>query len=117
MKTIALCMIVKNEQEYLRRCLDSVKGKVDQIVIVDTGSTDETVNIAKEYTNDIHHMDWNNNFAAARNESIKYATTDYILVLDADEYLEESADLQKKSHQEQITISQKYTILCRLNVL
>ncbi|MEK5261946.1 glycosyltransferase [Paenibacillus sp. FSL L8-0663] len=96
MKTIALCMIVKNEQEYLRRCLDSVKGKVDQIVIVDTGSTDETVNIAKEYTNDIHHMDWNNNFAAARNESIKYATTDYILVLDADEYLEESADLQKE---------------------
>ncbi|MEK4992762.1 glycosyltransferase [Listeria sp. FSL L8-0308] len=96
MKTIALCMIVKNEQEHLRRCLDSVKNKVDQIVIVDTGSTDETVNIAKEYTNDVHHMEWDNNFAAARNESIKYATTDYILVLDADEYLEGSADLQKE---------------------
>ncbi|APB69344.1 family 2 glycosyl transferase [Paenibacillus polymyxa] len=96
MKTIALCMIVKNEQEHLRRCLDSVKNKVDQIVIVDTGSTDETVNIAREYTNDVHYMDWNNNFAAARNESIKYATTEYILVLDADEYLEESADLQKE---------------------
>ncbi|KAF6567471.1 glycosyltransferase [Paenibacillus sp. EKM202P] len=96
MKTIALCMIVKNEQEYLRRCLDSVKDKVNQIVIVDTGSTDETVNIAKEYTNEVYHMDWTNNFAAARNESIKYATTEYILVLDADEYLEESADLQKE---------------------
>ncbi|AHM68240.1 hypothetical protein LK13_10505 [Paenibacillus polymyxa] len=96
MKTIALCMIVKNEQEHLRRCLDSVKNKVDQIVIVDTGSTDETIKIAKEYTDDVHHMEWNNNFAAARNESIKYATTDYILVLDADEYLEESADLQKE---------------------
>ncbi len=96
MKTIALCMIVKNEQEYLRRCLDSVKDKVNQIVIVDTGSTDETVNIAKEYTNEVYHMDWSNNFAAARNESIKYATTEYILVLDADEYLEESADLQKE---------------------
>ncbi|MHB0861941.1 tetratricopeptide repeat-containing glycosyltransferase family 2 protein [Paenibacillus sp. SEL3] len=96
MKTIALCMIVKNEQEYLRRCLDSVKDKVNQIIIVDTGSTDETVNIAKEYTTDVYHMDWSNNFAAARNESIKYATTEYILVLDADEYLEETADLQKE---------------------
>ncbi|MGG1939100.1 glycosyltransferase [Paenibacillus polymyxa] len=96
MKTIALCMIVKNEQEYLRRCLDSVKDKVNQIVIVDTGSTDETVNIAREYTNDVYHMEWINDFAAARNESIKYATTDYILILDGDEYLEESANLQKE---------------------
>lgn len=93
MKTIALCMIVKNEQEYLRRCLESVKDKVNQIVIVDTGSTDETISIANEYTNEVYHFDWINDFAAARNESIKYAKADYILVLDADEYLEDSVDI------------------------
>jgi glycosyltransferase involved in cell wall biosynthesis len=93
MKTIALCMIVKNEEEYLRRCLDSVRDKVNQIVIVDTGSTDETVSIAKEYTNEVYHFEWVNDFAAARNESIRYARTDYILVLDADEYLENSVNI------------------------
>ncbi|MDP4098595.1 glycosyltransferase [Paenibacillus sp. P96] len=93
-KTIALCMIVKNEQQFLRRCLDSVKGKVDQIIIVDTGSTDNTISIASEYTEDIFHMEWINDFAAARNESIKHAETDYILILDADEYLESSTDLE-----------------------
>lgn len=95
MKTIALCMIVKNEQEYIRRCLDSVLGKVDQIVIIDTGSTDETVSIAKEYTNEVYHFEWINDFSAARNESLKYAKTDYVLVLDADEYLEQSSDILK----------------------
>ena len=94
-KTITLCMIVKNEEEYLRRCLDSVKDKVDQIIIVDTGSKDATLDIAKEYTNDIYHFKWMEDFAAARNESIKYATSDYILVLDADEYLDSKADLQQ----------------------
>ncbi|GAB1157982.1 hypothetical protein YWY31_40070 [Paenibacillus illinoisensis] len=93
MKTIALCMIVKNEQEYLRRCLDSVLGKVDQIIIIDTGSTDETVSIAKEYTNEVYHFEWINDFSAARNESLKYAKTDYVLVLDADEYLEQSVNI------------------------
>lgn len=93
-KTIALCMIVKNEEQFLRRCLDSVKNKVHQIIIVDTGSTDNTVDIAKEYTNDVYTFKWIDDFAAARNESIKYATTDYILVMDADEYLEENSNLQ-----------------------
>ncbi|UNL94669.1 family 2 glycosyl transferase [Paenibacillus polymyxa] len=96
MKTVALCMIVKNEQEYLRRCLDSVKDKVHQIIIVDTGSTDDTVSIAKEYTSDIVQIEWTNDFSAARNESIKHAKTDYILVLDADEYLGENFNLSEE---------------------
>ncbi|AJS60370.1 glycosyltransferase [Paenibacillus sp. IHBB 10380] len=95
-KTICLCMIVKNEEKYLRRCLDSVKDKVDQIVIVDTGSIDATLDIAAEYTKNIFHFTWIDDFAAARNESIKHATSDYILVLDADEYLIASGDLQKE---------------------
>jgi len=94
-KTIALCMIVKNEEDYLRRCLDSVNNKVDQIIIVDTGSTDATVEIAKEYTTQIYSFKWVNDFSAARNEAIKYATSDYILILDADEYLDENSDLKR----------------------
>ncbi|WP_440113472.1 glycosyltransferase [Paenibacillus sp. QZ-Y1] len=93
-KTIALCMIVKNEEQYLRRCLDSVKDKVDQIIIVDTGSTDATVDIAKEYTDEVYNFKWVNDFSAARNEAIKYATSDYILIMDADEYLDEDSDLK-----------------------
>lgn len=93
MKTVALCMIVKNEEDFLRRCLDSVVDKVDQIVIVDTGSTDDTVSIAKEYTNEVYHFDWIDDFSIARNESLKYAKTDYILVLDADEYIEGPIDI------------------------
>lgn len=94
-QSIALCMIVKNEEDYLRRCLDSASNKVDQIIIVDTGSTDATVEIAKEYTNQIYSFKWINDFSAARNEAIKYATSDYILILDADEYLDENSDLKR----------------------
>ncbi|WP_054957465.1 glycosyltransferase [Paenibacillus dakarensis] len=95
-KSISLCMIVRNEEDYLERCLESVKDKVNQIVIIDTGSTDSTIEIAQEYTNEIYSFEWCDDFAAARNESLKYAKSDYILVLDADEYLEENADLQEE---------------------
>ncbi|KAF6587334.1 MULTISPECIES: glycosyltransferase [Paenibacillus] len=95
MKTISLCMIVKNEEQVLERCLESVKNIVHEIIIVDTGSTDATLDIARKYTDKIHFFKWINDFSAARNESIKNATSDYILVLDADEYLEADADLNK----------------------
>ncbi|MGE5593875.1 MAG: glycosyltransferase [Betaproteobacteria bacterium] len=84
---ISLCMIVKNEEEFLPGCLDSVKGVVDEIVIVDTGSTDRTVEIARQYEAKVYHYEWNDDFAAARNESLKHATCGWILVLDADERL------------------------------
>lgn len=93
--TISLCMIVKNEEKYLGRCLKSVQGKVDEIIIVDTGSTDGTVKIAKKYNAVIKHFEWINDFAAARNYSISEVKTDYILVLDADEYFDDSVDIQK----------------------
>jgi len=85
--SLSLCMIVKNEAENLPKCLDSVKNVVDQIVIVDTGSDDNTIAIAKSYGAEIHHFTWQNNFAKARNESIKYAKGDWILWMDADERL------------------------------
>jgi glycosyltransferase involved in cell wall biosynthesis len=87
MVSISLCMIVKNEEEVLARCLDTVKGIVDEINIVDTGSSDTTVEIAKKYTDRVFYFEWIDDFAAARNESFKYATKDYILYLDADDVL------------------------------
>lgn len=85
--SISLCMIVKNEEAVLADCLDSAQNYVDQIVIVDTGSKDKTLSIAKRYTEEIYQYTWNNDFASARNESIKYATSEWILVLDADHQL------------------------------
>ncbi|MFE8695019.1 glycosyltransferase [Cytobacillus sp. FJAT-53684] len=97
MVSISLCMIVKNEEEVLGRCLDTVKDLVDEINIVDTGSTDRTVEIANEYTNRVYFFEWTGNFSEARNESFKYATMDYILYLDADDVLlEEDREKLKK---------------------
>lgn len=86
-KTISLCMIVKNEAEQLSRCLKSVKNLVKEIVIVDTGSTDNTVKIAKAYGAKVFHHPWTGNFSEARNAALKHATGDWILSLDADEEL------------------------------
>lgn len=83
--TVSLCMIVKNEEEFLDDCLASVQGAVDEICIVDTGSTDRTVEIARKYGARIDFMEWTGDFATARNRSIDMATGDWILVLDADE--------------------------------
>lgn len=87
MFTISTCMIVKNEESSLRRILDCVKQFSDEIIIVDTGSTDNTINIAKDYTDKIYHFEWCNNFALARNFSLSHATKDYIMWLDADDYI------------------------------
>lgn len=94
MITISLCMIVKNEEETLGRCLDTAKDIVDEINIVDTGSADKTKEIALKYTDRVFDFPWTNSFAEARNESYKYATKDYILYLDADDVLLE-ADQEK----------------------
>lgn len=86
--TLSLCMIVKNEEKFLPQCLESVKGLVDEIIIVDTGSTDRTVEIAGEYGAKIYFHPWEGNFSKSRNISLGYATCDWILVLDADEELD-----------------------------
>lgn len=83
--TISLCMIVKNEEKNLHRCLNSIKDMVDEIIVVDTGSTDKTVEIAKSFEAKVYHFQWTNSFSDARNESLKYATMDWILILDADD--------------------------------
>ena len=87
---LSLCMIVRNEEERLARCLRSVQGAVDEIVIVDTGSMDGTKAIAAAFTDRVFDFAWRDDFAAARNASMAYATKPYILWLDADDVLERS---------------------------
>ncbi len=87
MNTISLCMITKDEEDFLAQCLDSVKSFVDEIVIVDTGSTDRTVDIAKGYGARVYHHPWEDDYSKHRNQSISYATGDWILVMDADEVI------------------------------
>ena len=93
MITISLCMIVKNEGEVLDRCLSSINDLVDEIIIVDTGSTDNTKKIASKYTDLIYDYQWNDDFAAARNFAFSKATKDYIYSADADEVID---DLNRK---------------------
>ncbi|HVO75775.1 MAG TPA: glycosyltransferase family 2 protein, partial [Ignavibacteriaceae bacterium] len=84
---ITLCIIVKNEEKYLRECLESVKDIADEIVLADTGSTDNTVDIAREFNAEIHHFKWIDDFSAARNFALGKCTGSWILYLDADERL------------------------------
>ncbi|MBV8601296.1 MAG: tetratricopeptide repeat protein [Candidatus Eremiobacteraeota bacterium] len=82
---ISLCMIVKNEERFLESCLRSVEGIVDEINIVDTGSTDRTLEIAEKFGARIEHREWRNDLAWARNEALKMATRRWTLILDGDE--------------------------------
>ena len=90
--TITLCMIMRNEERLLQRCLDSVKGLVDEIIIVDTGSTDRSIAIAIENGARVLEDPWMDDFAAPRNKGIDRATKDWILIMDPDEVV------SKKDH-------------------
>ena len=109
--TISLCMIVKNEEKFLPKCLDSVKDYVDEIVIVDTGSTDGTVDIARKYTNKLYFHPWEGHFSKHRNQSIEYATKDWIFILDADEtFLTECGKTLRESIQD-VSIDSVYVVV------
>lgn len=87
MQTLSLCMITKNEEKNIKSCLESVANIVDEIIIVDTGSTDKTIEIAKSYGAKVFTHKWNDDFSEARNISLEKATKDWIIVLDGDEVL------------------------------
>lgn len=89
MVEISLCMIVKNEEKVLARCLDSIVDLMDEIIIVDTGSTDQTKKIARQYTDQVYDFEWVQDFSAARNFAFSKATKEYIYTADADEVLDE----------------------------
>lgn len=91
---LSAAMIVKNEAPRLARCLDSIHGVVDELVVVDTGSTDETVEIARAHGAIVHHDPWRDDFSYHRNRSLEYATGDWVLVIDGDEQLVEAGNLR-----------------------
>jgi len=106
-------MIVKNEEDNLEICLESVRDIMDEIIIVDTGSTDKTVEIASKYTDKIYHFEWIEDFAAARNFSFSKGTKDYLMWLDADDVVEEESrqnliELKKTLNDEIDVVSMKY---------
>jgi len=115
MITISLCMIVKNEEETLARCLESVKDIVDEIIIIDTGSTDKTKEVAGAFTDKVIDFTWIDDFSAARNFSFQHATKEYILWLDADDVFLPK-DRQKFLHLKQLLsptvdgVSMKYDV-------
>lgn len=86
-RTLSVCIIARDEEHHIARCLESARAVGDQIVVVDTGSRDATVEIAMRYGAEIGHFTWCDDFAAARNASLEMATGDWILWLDADDYL------------------------------
>lgn len=85
--TISVCLIVKDEERFLYNCLKSVKDIADEVIIIDTGSRDKTVDIAKKYTDKVYFHSWQNSFSEARNHYFEYATGDWIFHIDADEEL------------------------------
>lgn len=116
MATISLCMIVKNEEAVLDRCLSSIADLMDEIIIIDTGSTDRTKEIASHYTDQIYGFPWQNDFSAARNFSFSKASMDYIYTADADEVLDYENHKRfvylKKSLLPEIEIVQMKYITC-----
>lgn len=115
MFTLSLCMIVKDEEDVIGRCLSCVKEFVDEIIIVDTGSTDKTKEIVSQYTNKIYNFPWINDFSAARNFSFSKATKEYIMWLDADDVINKKNQqalkaLKKNSDNSADIIMMKYDI-------
>jgi tetratricopeptide (TPR) repeat protein len=110
--TLAVCMIVKNEERFLPDCLTSIRDIADQIILLDTGSTDATKAVGKKFKAEIHDFRWVDDFAAARNESIKYAACDWILWLDADERL----TIESKSIIKDILVNDNRTVFYNIRI-
>lgn len=108
--TLSVCLIVKNEEKVLGRCLDCVSKFADEIVVVDTGSTDMTVNVAKKYTDKVYYFDWCDDFSKARNFSFKKAESEYLMWLDADDVIRDE-DVKKILKLKNSLIADCYTML------
>ncbi len=103
MATISVCMIVKDEEPVISRCLDCVKSFADEIIIADTGSQDNTPSIAKQYTPFVYDFPWQDDFSAARNFSFSKATQDYQMWLDADDVISLSNQKQLSQLKQHLT--------------
>ena len=112
---ISVCLIVRDEEEVLGRCLKSVKTFADEIIVVDTGSTDRTKEIAKEFTDEVFDFEWVNDFSAARNYSFSKASMEYVMWLDADDVVPEMSS--QKINQLKLTLSGNVDIVTMKYVL
>ncbi|MBE9029350.1 tetratricopeptide repeat protein [filamentous cyanobacterium LEGE 11480] len=103
---LSLCMIVKDEAENLPKCLESVRNVVDEIIVLDTGSSDDTIAVAELFGAHVHQMPWPHDFSIARNQALQHTTGDWVLVLDADEVLQPEIipSLQGAIQHEQILV-------------
>jgi glycosyltransferase involved in cell wall biosynthesis len=95
--SLSLCMVVKNEQPFMAPCLSAVKSLVDEIILIDTGSTDRTADIARIFGAKVYDFKWNDDFSAARNYGLENASADWILVIDADEAIAQEDQLRLQS--------------------
>ncbi len=112
--TLSLCMIVKNEEAHLAKCLRSVRDIVDEMIVVDTGSTDKTMDIARVFGAQVFEFPWTGDFSAARNRSLAGAAGDWILILDADEVISaRDLDELKKLISKRSTTPVAYSIVTR----
>lgn len=115
--SISLCVIAKNEEENIARCLSSCEHIVDEVIVVDTGSTDNTVKIAKSLGASIVDSPWDNNFAKARNAGVEKATCEWILYLDCDEVLDFDGGVYLKEYLESDeVVEEEYEGFC-LNLI
>ena len=114
MATISLCLITKNEQNNISRCIDSIKRYVSEIIVIDTGSTDETVDIAENLGARVFSYQWANDFAAARNFALDQATGDWIVFLDADEYFEPAQSVNLPAVIKKVHGNRKIDAVCIL---
>lgn len=114
--TISLCMIVKNEEKTLARCLNSVKGIADEIIVVDTGSADGTKRAAAAFTGKIFDFAWCDDFSAARNFSFEKAGGDYLMWLDADDVIEGENRTRFIKLKERLETERPDVVMCRYNV-
>ena len=109
---ISACVITKNEEKNIGKWLQEMSAIADEMIVVDTGSTDNTVNMAKRAGAKVYHFKWINDFAAAKNHAIEQATGDWILFLDADEYFSDETKHNVrnllKEHQAKILIILMY---------
>lgn len=113
MATLSLCMIVKNEERTLGRVLEAARQFCDEMIVVDTGSTDRTVEIALNAGAKVHHFAWVDDFAAARNYSFEQANGDWIIWLDADDLLpDETIEIGKKIKAEVLPVTPLNVIRC-----
>lgn len=110
MTKLSAIIITKNEERNIGRCIESIKDLVDEIIIVDSGSTDRTIEIARKYTDKIYFRQWTDDFAAQRNYALSKATGDWILSLDADEVV--SSELKAEAKKFFISEEEKNIVVC-----